>query len=159
MKRFLFAAALAAAPALAAEVGVSIGIGQPGFYGRIDIGQFPHPAVIYAEPLVIQPAPIGFVRRPIYLRVPPGHAKDWRKHCHRYNACGQPVFFVQENWYRDVYAPRHREAYRQDQRRREPQRYEREDDRRKDGKDNRGERGERGDRGKGGDRGRGRQGG
>src|SRR5690606_5376007 len=69
MKRFLFAAALAAAavPALAADVGVSISVGQPGFYGRIDIGRFPHPAVIYPEPVIIHPAPIGMVRRPIYL--------------------------------------------------------------------------------------------
>ena len=43
MKRFLSAAALAAMtlPALAADVGVSISIGQPGFYGHIDIGDFP----------------------------------------------------------------------------------------------------------------------
>ena len=41
MKRILVSAALAvaAAPALAADVGVSISIGQPGFYGRIDIGR------------------------------------------------------------------------------------------------------------------------
>ncbi len=37
----------------AADVGVSISIGQPGFYGRIDIGRFPQPQVIYAEPRVI----------------------------------------------------------------------------------------------------------
>jgi hypothetical protein len=46
------------------------------------------------------------IRQPIYLRVPPGHEKHWAKYCKRYGACGQPVFFVQDNWYRDVYTPR-----------------------------------------------------
>ncbi|MCO5107538.1 MAG: hypothetical protein M9907_10680 [Burkholderiaceae bacterium] len=127
MKRLLFAAALAAAtvPATAADVGVSISVGQPGFYGRIDIGQFPHPAVIYPEPVIVQPAPIGAIRRPIYLRVPPGHAKDWRRYCQRYNACGQPVYFVQERWYDEVYAPRYREARRPAYRPGEPRHYDR----------------------------------
>ena len=110
MKRFLVAAAVAAAsaPALAADVGVSVTIGQPGFYGRIDIGSFPQPVVIYPEPIVIHPV-VGPVPRPIYLRVPPGHARDWRKHCAKYQACGQPVYFVQETWYQDVYLPRYRD--------------------------------------------------
>lgn len=105
MKRFLFAAALAAAsaPALA---GVSIDVAQPGLYGRIDIGSFPQPQLIYPQPVIIQPVPVSTVRQPIYLHVPPGHAKDWRKHCGKYNACGQPVYFVQEGWYNSVYAPR-----------------------------------------------------
>ncbi|MEP6657815.1 MAG: hypothetical protein ABJC33_11310, partial [Betaproteobacteria bacterium] len=38
---------------------------------------------------------------------------DWRKHCRKYNACGQPVYFVQENWYNDVYAARYAERERQ----------------------------------------------
>ena len=109
MKRSLLAVALclAAAPALATDVGVSVSVGQPGFYGRIDIGTFPGPRLIYAEPMVIH-APRGGVPvpRPIYLHVPPGHAKDWRKHCSKYNACGQPVYLVQESWYKDVYVPR-----------------------------------------------------
>lgn len=98
MKRLLVASALAAlaAPALAADVGVSVSIGQPGFYGQIDIGSYPRPQVIYAEPVVIQPVPVGVVRQPLYLRVPPGHAKHWSKHCHEYGACARPVYFVQE---------------------------------------------------------------
>lgn len=110
MKRFLFASLVAAlaAPAIAADIGVSVSIGQPGFYGRIDIGNYPPPQVVYAEPVIIQPAPVAVARRPIYLRVPPGHAKNWARHCHRYSACGQPVYFVQERWYSDVYVPRHR---------------------------------------------------
>lgn len=111
MKRFLFAAvfAIATAPALAADVGVSISVGEPGFYGRIDIGNYPQPQVIYTKPIVIQQVPAGVVRQPIYLYVPPGHAKHWDKHCHKYNACGQPVYFVHESWYQNVYVPRYRD--------------------------------------------------
>ena len=95
--------AFATAPALAADVGVSVSVGQPGFYGRIDIGTFPQPRVIYARPIVIQP--VAVVPQPIYLHVPPGHAKNWRKHCHKYNACNQPAYFVREEWYNTVYVP------------------------------------------------------
>ncbi len=104
---FLFAAA--SIPALGADVGVSVTIGQPGFYGRIDIGGFPAPQLVYAEPIVIQRIPVGVVRQPVYLRVPPGHARNWSKHCGKYSACGQPVYFVQDHWYSTVYAPRYRE--------------------------------------------------
>ena len=98
-------------PAIAADVGVSVRVGEPGFYGRIDIGNFPQPQVIYPRPVVIQPVPVGVVRAPIYLRVPPGHAKHWSKHCHEYNACGQPVYFVQDRWYNERYVPRYREVH------------------------------------------------
>jgi hypothetical protein len=116
MRRLLLTILLTAtsAPAFAADVGVSVSVSEPGFYGRIDIGSFPQPQVVYAEPVVIYQPHVGVpMPRPIYLRVPPGHAKDWRKHCRKYNACGQPVYFVQETWYRDVYAPRYRERERQ----------------------------------------------
>ena len=117
MNRLLIAAALAAAtvPALAADVGVSVHVGQPGFYGRLDIGNFPPPRLLYPEPVIIQPVRVGVVRQPIYLHVPPGHAKDWRKHCRKYNACGQPVYFVQEDWYNNVYVPRYRDGERHGQ--------------------------------------------
>jgi hypothetical protein len=113
MKRFLFAAAAVAAalPAFATDVGLSVTVGQPGFYGRIDIGNFPQPRLIYPQPVVIQPVPVGVVRAPVYLHVPPGHAKDWRKHCAKYNACGQPVYFVHDTWYNEVYVPRYRERH------------------------------------------------
>ena len=98
IKRFLIVAAFATAAgsALAADVGVSVNIGQPGFYGRIDIGNVPQPQLIYSAPVIIQQVPVGVVRQPIYLRVPPGHEKKWNKHCRKYNACGQPVYFVQQ---------------------------------------------------------------
>jgi hypothetical protein len=114
MKRLMIAAVVVAAtlstPALAADVGVSVSIGQPGFYGRLDIGGYPQPQVIYGQPRVIQR---GYEsREPIYMRVPPGHAKNWRKHCRKYNACNERVYFVQDNWYNHEYAPRYQEQHR-----------------------------------------------
>lgn len=77
MKRFLIAVAIAAAtvstPALAADVGVSVSIGQPGFYGHIDIGDYPQPRVLYRQPIIVERVQVE--RPPVYLRVPPGHAK------------------------------------------------------------------------------------
>ena len=113
MKYFLFAAAtvMATAPAFSADVGVSASVGQPGFYGRIDIGNFPQPRLVFPEPVVIRPVPVGVVYEPVYLHVPPGHAKKWRKHCRKYNACGQPVYFVQDSWYNNVYVPEYRDMH------------------------------------------------
>jgi len=114
MKHFLIVAAMAVAaittPALAADVGVSVSIGQPGFYGRLDIGGYPQPRVLYRQPRVIERS--YEEREPIYLRVPPGHARNWGKHCREYNACGERVYFVQDNWYNREYAPRYREQNR-----------------------------------------------
>ncbi|HUW27008.1 MAG TPA: hypothetical protein VMV97_00225 [Sulfuriferula sp.] len=112
MKRFLLTAimAFAAAPALATDV--SISVGQPGFYGHIDIGNaYPQPRLIYRQPVIVERAPAYAPERPIYLHVPPGQARHWRKHCAEYNACGRPVYFVQDSWYNNVYAPRYREDH------------------------------------------------
>jgi hypothetical protein len=109
MKRLILAVAMAAstAPALAADVAVSITAGQPGYYGRIDVVNFPQPQLLYPQPVVIQPVPVGVAPPPLYLHVPPGHAKNWRKHCGKYNACGQPVYFVSDSWYDNVYVKGH----------------------------------------------------
>ncbi len=109
MKKLLLATALLALAGSAhcADVAVSVTVGQPGFYGHIDIGGMPPPQLVYARPVVIQ-QPVGVVYQPVYLRVPPGHEKNWRKHCQRYNACGRPVYFVQDTWYTNVYAPKYR---------------------------------------------------
>ena len=108
--RVLLAVAVAAVavpgPAAAADVGISIGISQPGVYGRIDIGRFPNPVVAGPKPVIIAPPPSpppGRVvavapAQPVYLWVPPGHQKNWRKHCHRYQACGHAVYFVRDDW-------------------------------------------------------------
>ena len=142
MKHLLFAAALVAATAAsslsarATDVALSVSIGQPGYYGRIDIGGYPPPRVIYGQPVVIEPVPVG--RPPVYLNVPPGHAKHWQKNCYRYNACGERVYFVQNNWYQREYVPRYHE-YHRDRRydRRDDYRDHYRDDRRGDDKHNR----------------------
>ena len=98
----LLLAATAAAPVLAGpEVGVSIGINQPGVYGRIDVGRFPQPELVYAQPVVVAPPRVVVQRQPIYLYVPPAHQHNWRAYCGRYSACNQPVYFVQERWVRE----------------------------------------------------------
>ncbi len=125
MNRFLFAAALAAVafPALASDVAVSVSVGQPGFYGHIDIGGYPQPQVIYQQPRVMYQA--AMQRQPIYLHVPPGHAKNWRKHCREYNACGERVYFVQDTWYQHEYVPHYQQ--RHGDRRDDPRGYNRND--------------------------------
>ena len=109
MKRLFFAAvlSLAAVTASAADVGVSVSIGQPGFYGQIDIGGYPQPQVIYQQPRRIEYWSPN--RPPIYLNVPPGHSKNWSRYCGRYNACGERVYFVRNNWYQQQYAPRYQQ--------------------------------------------------
>ncbi|MBW8846047.1 MAG: hypothetical protein JF607_13865 [Burkholderiales bacterium] len=94
--------ALLAGATQAADVGVSIQVGQPGFYGRIDIGQTAPPPVMMAEPVWVQRRPVHV--EPVYMRIPPGHQKHWDKHCAQYNACGVPVYFVREDWYQERYA-------------------------------------------------------
>ncbi len=132
----LFAAAAITSATAATNVGVSIDINQPGVYGRINIGNVAPPMVVYPQPVVIVQSPVAVHQQPIYLYVPPGHQKNWAKHCHRYNACGQPVYFVQEQWVRERYQEHRRVEYR------EPQRNE--------GRDGRGDRRDqdRGDRGR-----------
>lgn len=154
MKRLLLAIAATgalAAPAYATEIGVSISIGDPGFYGQIDIGGFPRPALLYPQPVLIERVAPG--RPPIYLRVPPGHAKHWGKHCREYRACGERVYFVKDDWYTREYAPRYQERYddRRGPERAPVHRDDHRDDRHDDRRDDR-ERGHGQDRGHGGER-------
>ena len=112
MKKLLCAVAIvgAVAPAMAADVGVSVSVSQPGVYGRIDIGNFPQPAVVVAQPVVIQQPRVVVAQpvQPVYMWVPPGHQKHWGKHCHEYNACGVPVYFIKDEWYQqNVMRERH----------------------------------------------------
>jgi hypothetical protein len=91
------------------SVGVSIGIYQPGVYGRIDLGNYPQPTVVYRQPVLIAPQPVVLAPQPVYLYVPSGHRRNWTRYCGQYGACGQPVYFVQERWVRERYeAQRHR---------------------------------------------------
>lgn len=111
MKRLLLALTLGLfATAATAQVGVSVTIGQPGFYGTIELGDYyPRPEVVYAEPVIVQRRVI--VEEPLYLRVPPPQINRWSRYCGRYNACGRRVYFVRDSWYNDVYAPAWREHH------------------------------------------------
>ena len=112
MKRIflLLLTSLAFTQAQAADVGVSVNVGEPGFYGQINIGDFaPHPQIIYRQPVIIQAIPVQERPEPVYLHVPPGQAKKWANYCGRYDACGRPVYFVRDSWYNDVYVPKYKE--------------------------------------------------
>jgi hypothetical protein len=109
MNRFhalLAAAGLAFAvpPAFAQDVRVTIsGEVAPGVYGRVDFGSRPPPPVFYPQPVIVVKQPQAAVVSPIYMHVPPGHAKNWSKHCKKYNACNHPVYFVKSAEYEPGY--------------------------------------------------------
>ena len=93
-----------AAPARAQNVSVGVTIAGevvPGVYGQVVLGNQPPPPVLYAQPMIARPVVVAqpVAVEPIYLHVPPGHAKHWRKHCHEYHACDRPVYFVRSAEY------------------------------------------------------------
>ena len=153
---------LAAAGGAQAQAYVNATVGgelAPGVYGRINIGNAPPPPLIYAEPVIIHRPAVVVPRSPIYLYVPPGHAKNWRRYCDRYRACGRPVYFVQDDWYRHEYAPRYQERHghrKHDRDYRDGYRDGRRDGNRHDDRGGRGGRGDRDDRSPGHGQGRGR---
>jgi hypothetical protein len=74
---------------------------RTGVYGRVEFGNAPPPPVVYAEPVIISPPPRAMpAPQPLYLHVPPGHAKNWKKHCKHYHACDRPVYFVMSDEYK-----------------------------------------------------------
>ena len=93
---------MGAGHALAQDVRVTIsGEVAPGVYGRVDFGSGPRPPLVYPQPVVV-------VRQarapaPVYLHVPPGHARNWSKHCKKYDACSRPVYFVKSAEYEPGY--------------------------------------------------------
>ena len=76
---------------------------SPGVYGQIQLGNAPPPPVLESRPTIIVQQPPGRTIEPIYLHVPPGHAKNWSKHCREYNACNKPVYFVKSEEYEPGY--------------------------------------------------------
>ena len=103
----LIVPALAAAATCVQAQNVSVNAvitGQvvPGVYGQVVIGNAPPPPVVYEQPVVAEPPPVVYGAppvQPLYLHVPPGHAKHWDKHCREYHACGRPVYFVRSAEY------------------------------------------------------------
>ena len=95
---------LASLHAAAGQPVINVSVGgeiAPGVYGRVDFGNAPPPPVLYPQPVIIAQPAQRVVMQPLYLHVPPGHAKKWDKHCHRYDACGRPVYFVKSSEYED----------------------------------------------------------
>lgn len=93
--------ALWANAAHAGDFNISLGIGgevAPGVYGRVGIDNSRYPSVIFADPVVVA-RPVRYAP-PVYLHVPPGHARRWSQYCGGYGACGTPVYFVRSPEYR-----------------------------------------------------------
>ncbi len=93
----------------AGEPIINLSIGgeiSPGVYGQVQFGNAPPPPVLYDEPRIIVLQPPNVVVQPIYMHVPPGHAKNWAKHCREYNACNRPVYFVKSREYEPGYRER-----------------------------------------------------
>ena len=79
---------------------------SPGVYGNVQFGNAPPPPVFYPQPRIIVSQPEHASAQPIYLHVPPGHAKNWAKHCRKYDACNQPVYLVKSAEYEPGYSKR-----------------------------------------------------
>lgn len=104
LRSFLTLAALSTASlhAMAGDPIIHVSVGgeiSPGVYGRVDFGNAPPPPVLYPQPVLIAQPMQRVAMQPVYLHVPPGHAKNWAKHCQRYDACGRPVYFVKSAEY------------------------------------------------------------
>ncbi len=113
MKTFILSLAAAAAlwlPQSASAQNSSNVIGELAYYGLLELAGLPQPQLLYPDSVIIRRTQA--VRSPVYLRVPPGHAKNWSKHCGRYNACSRPVYFVDDNWYQRTYVPAYQARHR-----------------------------------------------
>lgn len=101
---------LASLPAQADDLGINVvleGEVAPGVYGRVELGKDSHPDIYYPQPVVIIKEPRYSTYQPVYLHVPPGHAKNWGKHCHKYHACERPVYFIKSVEYEESYQREH----------------------------------------------------
>ncbi len=109
----VLACAATGAPAFAGGIDFGVVISgeiAPGVYGRVDLTNRPAPPpVVYAQPVMIEPPPPDVVIEPLYLHVPPDHARHWREHCFEYYACNRPVFFVRSAEYAPGYHRGHPE--------------------------------------------------
>ena len=115
MKRTLVAAAgfaLFAASGLANAASWSVFV-EPGVYGRVAIGGYAEPPMVYApQPVIAVDNGYGQVveevvdpayatdQPPVYLWVPEYQRLHWAQYCREYGAIGVPVYFVDDGWYR-----------------------------------------------------------
>jgi hypothetical protein len=86
-------------------IAVITGPVTPGVYGRVEVANKPLPTLVYEQAMFVErPDTAGRVE-PLYLHVPPEHAKNWKKYCSHYQACDRPVFFVKSAEYDPGYEP------------------------------------------------------
>ena len=103
--------------ALASDLDLNVilsGEVRPGVYGQVQIGNAPRPVVVYERPRVIVVDKRYEHDEPVYLHVPPGHAKNWSRHCRDYHACERRVYFVKSQEYEPVYIREHRHDHDDD---------------------------------------------
>ena len=68
---------------------------RPGVYGRIVIkAKAPPPPVIYPQPVIASQPIVPETAKPVYLYVPPGQVRHWKRNCARWSACDEAVLFV-----------------------------------------------------------------
>ena len=89
--------------------GVTIQVGEPGYYGPIELSDAPKPVLINPQAVVIEKERV--VQEPTYVIVPAEQQRDWANYCARYEACGRPVYFVESRWYNDVYVPHYKSKH------------------------------------------------
>lgn len=89
--------------ALLAATAHAQSMGQAGYYGRIEIGNAPQPPLLISNAVMGNPG--VYTGEPIYMHVPPAHAYAWSRHCQHYGACDWLVYFVDNDWYANVYVP------------------------------------------------------
>lgn len=97
---------LSSLPARAGTAIINLSVGgeiSPGVYGQVQFGNAPPPPVFYPQPMIIVRQPAMMAVEPIYMHVPPGHAKNWARHCRAYNACNRPVYFIRSAEYEPGY--------------------------------------------------------
>ncbi len=97
-----------AIPALA-QVGLSVQLGQSGYYGPLELNGYPTPSLLYPRPVIIQPQSTGY--SPVYMNVPPSQASNWGRYCAQYGVCNRPVYFVRDSWYTNTYIPYYRKHH------------------------------------------------
>ena len=93
----------ALAPGAKAQVDINATISgevRPGVYGRVVVGE-QRPALVYEQPVIVER--VEAPPEPVYLHVPPEHARNWHRHCHEYQACNRPVYFVRSAEYEPGY--------------------------------------------------------
>ena len=68
---------------------------RPGVYGRIAVpGAAAPPALIFAQPVIANRVLVPADVHPVYLYVPPGQVRQWKRSCAQWRACNEPVLFV-----------------------------------------------------------------